>query len=61
MIGHLGRCYLKGSAGDAANPILSAIGYNFRRILAWMRDLLAQILETLLRRFKPLPSLKLAS
>jgi IS5 family transposase len=30
--GHLGRCYLKGRAGDAANAILSAIGYNFRRI-----------------------------
>lgn len=59
--GHLGRCYLKGRAGDAANAILSAIGYNFRRILAWLRDLLAQILETLLRPFKPLPSLKLAS
>lgn len=59
--GHLGRCYLKGRAGDAANAILSAIGYNFRRILAWLRDLLAQILETLLRPFKPLPSLKLTS
>jgi IS5 family transposase len=42
--GHLGRCYLKGRAGDAANAILSAVGYNFRRILAWLRDLLCQIL-----------------
>src|SRR5947208_7646321 len=25
--GHLGRCYLKGRAGDAANVILSAVGY----------------------------------
>ena len=32
--GHLGRCYLKGRAGDAANVILSAAGQNFRRILA---------------------------
>jgi IS5 family transposase len=32
--GHLGRCYPKGRAGDAANAILSAVGYNFRRILA---------------------------
>ena len=24
--GHLGRCYLKGRAGDAANVILSAVG-----------------------------------
>jgi len=38
--GHLGRCYLKGRAGDAANAILAAVGYNFRRILAWLRLLL---------------------
>jgi hypothetical protein len=28
--GHLGRCYLKGRAGDAANVVLSAVGYNLR-------------------------------
>jgi IS5 family transposase len=33
--GHLGRCYLKGRQGDAANAILSAVGHNFRRILPW--------------------------
>ncbi|MGY3423360.1 IS5 family transposase [Bradyrhizobium sp. F1.13.4] len=38
--GHLGRCYLKGRAGDAANVVLSAVGHNFRRILAWLRELL---------------------
>jgi transposase, IS5 family len=38
--GHLGRCYLKGRAGDAANAVLSAVGHNFRRILAWLRALL---------------------
>ena len=37
--GHLGRCFLKGRAGDAANVILSAVGHNFRRILAWVRGL----------------------
>ena len=25
--GHLGRCWLKGRAGDAANVVLSAVGY----------------------------------
>ena len=40
--GHLGRCYLKGHAGDAANAILTAVGYNFRRILAWLRTFCAQ-------------------
>ena len=39
MDGHLGRCYLKGRDGDAANAILSAIGCNFRLILAWLRIL----------------------
>lgn len=38
--GHLGRNYLKGRAGDAANAILSAVGYNFRLVLAWLRTLL---------------------
>ena len=45
--GHLGRCYLKGRAGDAA--ILSAVGYNFRRILAWLRALLRLFLIAFLR------------
>ena len=42
--GHLGRNYLKGRDGDAANAILSAIGHNFRRILAWLRMLLRCLL-----------------
>jgi transposase, IS5 family len=45
--GHLGRCYLKGRHGDAANAILTAAGYNFRRILAWFRALLRLILTAL--------------
>ena len=49
--GHLGRCYLKGRAGDAANTILTAIGYNFRRILAWLKVLLRNILVAILRAF----------
>src|SRR6478735_1070573 len=47
--GHLGRCYLKGRAGDAANVILSAVGHNFRRILAWLREFLALFLALLWR------------
>ncbi len=49
--GHLGRCYLKGRAGHAANAILSAVGYNFRRILAWLRILLRLFLIVILRGF----------
>ena len=31
------RNYLKGSRGDAINAVLAAAGYNFRRLLAWLR------------------------
>jgi IS5 family transposase len=49
--GHLGRCYLKGRAGDAANAILSAVGHNFRRVLAWLRAFLRLFLIVILRVF----------
>ena len=42
--GHLGRCYLKGRAGDAANVVLSAVGHNSRRILARLREFLCLFL-----------------
>ena len=45
--GHLGRCWLKGRAGDAANVILAAVGYNFRLVLAWLRAFLRLILHAL--------------
>ena len=32
--GHLGRNFLKGYAGNQANAVLTAIGHNFRLILA---------------------------
>src|SRR4029078_2920634 len=47
--GHLGRCYLKGRDGDAANAILTAVCYNSRRLLAWLRILVRLILTALLR------------
>ena len=47
--GHLGRCYLKGRTGDAANAILSAVGYNFRRTLALLRILLRLFLIAIMR------------
>jgi IS5 family transposase len=47
--GHLGRYYLKCRAGDASNAILSAIGYNFRRILEWLRALLRLFMIAILR------------
>ncbi len=53
VIGHLkehhrmGRNQLAHRAGDAANAILAAIGYNFRRLLAWFSLLLRLFLECL--------------
>jgi transposase, IS5 family len=59
--GHLGRCYLKGRNGDAANVTLSAVGHNLRLVLAWLRILLRLILITLWRALTVSPSLKSAS
>ena len=35
----MGRNYLAGAHGDAANAVLAAAGYNFRRLLAWLAAL----------------------
>jgi len=54
VIGHLkedhrmGRNYLAGPAGDAANAVLAAIGYNFRLLLVWLAGLW-WLLRTLVR------------
>lgn len=55
--GHLGRCYLKGRAGDVANVILAAVGHNFRRILDWLRELLAMFFGLLSRTLACPPQL----
>jgi IS5 family transposase len=53
VIGHLkddhrmGRNYLAHSTGDAINAVLAAAGYNFRRLIAWLRLLLLRILLAL--------------
>jgi IS5 family transposase len=59
--GHLGRCYLKGREGDAANVILTAAGYNLRLVLAWLRALLRLIAVALLQAFAIPSALKSAS
>jgi IS5 family transposase len=58
--GHLGRCYLKGRGGDAANAILSAVGYNLRLVLSWLRIILRIILLALIQPFTATPGLKSA-
>ena len=61
VIGHtkeehrLGRNYLAGRHGDANNAILAAAGYNFRRLIRWLNDLLCLILAMLFAKSKSLP------
>ncbi len=55
--GHLGRCFLKGRAGDATNAILTAAGHNLRLVLRSLSRLLRFILQAVLAGFHtgPLP------
>jgi IS5 family transposase len=59
--GHLGRCHLKGREGDAANVVLTAIGHNLRRVLAWLKALLRLILVALWMAFAAMPLVRWAS
>jgi transposase, IS5 family len=43
----MARNYLNGSDGDANNAVLAAAGYNFRRLLAWLRAFLRLLLAML--------------
>ena len=62
VIGHLksehrmGRNYLWHRQGDAANAVLAAVGYNFRRLIRWLSLLLGQILAQLAVRLQLIPS-----
>jgi IS5 family transposase len=50
VIGHLktdhrmGRNYLAHSSGDAINAVLASVGYNFRRLIQWLRLFMFRIL-----------------
>ena len=54
VIGHakgehrMGRNFLKGAHGDAANAVLAAAGYNFRRLLAWFAILWRALIMAML-------------
>ena len=50
------RNYLAHRDGDANNAILAAAGYNFRRILRWLRLLLCLILAPMLASSKTAPA-----
>jgi IS5 family transposase len=59
--GHLDRNYLKGRHGDHANVILTAVGYNLRLILTWLRILLAEITYLIRIFIATAPALRTAS
>ena len=56
VIGHakaehrMGRNFLKGAHGDAANAVLAAAGYNFRRLLAWLAAIWRALVMAVLAR-----------
>ena len=60
MIGHLkaehrmGRNYHKGHAGDCANALLAAAGYNFGLLLRWLAEILRALFAVLLHS-APMP------
>jgi IS5 family transposase len=62
VIGHfkaehrMGRNYLWFRRGDAANAILAAAGYNFRRLIRWLRLLLRHMLLALMATLRPAPT-----
>jgi IS5 family transposase len=58
--GHLGRNFLKGRLGDQINAVMSAVGYNLRLILKWLRKLLTQIIAAILLTIYPFSTLKSA-
>jgi IS5 family transposase len=62
VIGHLkdehrmGRNYLAHRHGDFNNAVLAAVGYNFRRLIRWLRILLRLVLAILFASPNTLPA-----
>jgi len=59
--GHLSRNFLKGRLGDQINAVMSAVGYNLRLILKWLRKLLHKIIAAIRAAITPFSTLKTAS
>ena len=63
VIGHakaehgMGRNFLKGVHGDAANAVLAAAGYNFRRLLAWLAAIWRVLIMAMLAAATGAPAL----
>jgi IS5 family transposase len=59
--GHLDRNFLKGRDGDQINAVMSAVGYNLRLILKWLRKLLPKIIAAIWAAISPASALRCAS
>ena len=59
--GHLSRNFLKGHLGDQINAVMTAVGYNMRFILKWLRKLLHKIIAAILEAITTQSELKTAS
>ena len=59
--GHLDRNFLKGRLGDQINAAMSAVGYNLRLILKWLRKLLRKIIAAICAEITLQSALKPAS
>jgi IS5 family transposase len=59
--GHLSRNFLKGRDGDQINAVMSAVGYNLRLILKWLRKLLPKIIAAIWAAITPFSTFKPAS
>ncbi len=59
--GHLDRNFLHGRDGDQINAVMSAVGYNLRLILKWLRKLLCNIIAAIWAAISPASALRSAS
>ena len=59
--GHLGRNFLKGRLGDQINAVMSAVGYNLRLILKWLKLVLRKIIAAIWAEMIQASNFKMAS
>ena len=52
----MGRNYLAHRSGDFNNAVLAAVGYNFRRLIKWLRILLRLLLAVLVAPPNTMPA-----
>ena len=59
--GHMAQNFLKGRLGDQINAVMTAVGYNLRLILKWLRKLLCELIAAVWDALFPVPVVRQAS